>query len=77
VTDSNIDRVSATKRAKEMGADNIGRYWYYATIRYEGRLLALLVQTDDEEVAHQEAEEISSNLGFAATLLDVKKVVIQ
>jgi hypothetical protein len=57
--------------------DNIRRYGYYATIRYEGRLIGLLVETGDEEVAHQEAEEISSNLGFAATLLDVKKVVIQ
>jgi hypothetical protein len=61
----------------KMNTDNIGSYWHYATIRYEGHLLGLLIETDDEEVAWREAEEISSEFGFAATLLDVKKVVIQ
>ena len=56
---------------------NIGRYWYYATIRYQGRLLGLLVATDDEEAAWQEAEKVSGAFGCAATLLGVRKVVIQ
>ncbi len=51
--------------------------WHYANIRYGNFLLGLLVETDNEDCAWFEAEEICRVLGERATVLDVRKVVIQ
>ena len=51
--------------------------WFYVNIKYGSSVLGLLVETDVEEEARREAEEICSSFHEPATVVDVKKVVIQ
>lgn len=50
---------------------------HYASIDYCGRQLGLLVETDDEEEARREAEEVCACFGAQMRVLSVRKVVIQ
>lgn len=51
--------------------------WFYVNIMYGGRVLGLMVETAVEDEARREAEEICSWFHELATVVDVKKVVIQ
>lgn len=51
--------------------------WYYASIQFGEYLMGLLVETDDEEEARREAEELRTCFGAQARVLSVRKVVIQ
>jgi hypothetical protein len=51
--------------------------WHYVTLGYRGQHLALLVETDDEEEARLEAEELCTRFGGQARVLSVRKVIIQ
>ena len=51
--------------------------WHYVSVDYRGQELGLLVQTDDEEEARREAEELCTAFGARASVLSVRKVVIQ
>jgi hypothetical protein len=51
--------------------------WYYAHIRYEKRLMGLMIGTDDEDVARREAEEVCDSFDGKAVLLSVTRVVLQ
>jgi hypothetical protein len=50
---------------------------HYVTIGYGGQQLGLLVETDDEEEARREAEDLCAGFDGPATILSVRKVVIQ
>jgi hypothetical protein len=51
--------------------------WHYVTIGYCGQQLGLLVETDDEEEAWREAEELCNGFDAQAKVLWVRKVAIQ
>ena len=51
--------------------------WHYATLGYRGQQLGLLVETDDEEDARREAEDLCTRFGGDARVLSVQKVMIQ
>ncbi len=68
------DRNSA---ATDVAVTANGPAWHYASIQYQGRLMSLLIETDDEDVARREAEEICESFGDQAILLSVTKVVLQ
>ena len=53
------------------------RPWHYVSVSYRGQEMGLLVETDDEEEALREAEEIFSWFGVRTAVLYVKRVVIQ
>jgi hypothetical protein len=50
---------------------------YYANIRYRGHWMGLLIETDDEEIARQEAEELCSLFDGRAVVCSVTRVMIQ
>jgi hypothetical protein len=51
--------------------------WHYAIVGYRGQQLGLLFETDDEEEARREAEELCTRFGDEARVLAVRKVMIQ
>ena len=76
------DEIKRVKPDEELAAGvpvclRTGSPWHYASIRYAGQLLGLLVETDDEEEARREARELCTSFGSQAILLSVTKVVIQ
>lgn len=51
--------------------------WQYVTIDYGGRQLGLLVETDDEDEARQEAQKLCAEFESQARIISVIKVVLQ
>jgi len=51
--------------------------WHYVSVSYGGKQMGLLVETDDEEEAWQEAEDLRRAFGAEAKILTVQKVVVQ
>lgn len=51
--------------------------WHYATVGYRSQQLGLLVETDNEEEARREVEELCTRFGPQARVLSVRKVIIQ
>jgi len=51
--------------------------WHYVSVSYGGKRMGLLVETDDEEEAWLEAEDLRRAFGADAKIVDVRKVVIQ
>ena len=51
--------------------------WHYVSVSYGGKQMGLLVETDDEDEAWQEAEDLSRAFGAEARILTVQKVVVQ
>ena len=51
--------------------------WHYVSVGYGGKQMGLLVETDDEDEAWREAEDLRRAFGADARILDVRKVVIQ
>ena len=51
--------------------------WHYVSVSYCGKQMGLLVETDDEEEAWQEAEDLRRAFGDDARILTVQKVVVQ
>jgi hypothetical protein len=51
--------------------------WHHVTIAYHGQQLGPLVETDDEDQARREAEELCNGFDAQAKVLWVRKVAIQ
>ena len=51
--------------------------WYYACIGYGDKQMGLLLETDDEDEAWQEAEDFCDNFSIYAKVIGVQKVVLQ
>jgi hypothetical protein len=51
--------------------------WHYVSVSYAGKQMGLLVETDDEEEAWLEAEDLRRAFGDDAKILTVQKVVVQ
>ena len=51
--------------------------WHYVSVSYGGKQMGLLVETDDEEEAWLEAEDLRRAFGADARILTVQKVVVQ
>ncbi len=51
--------------------------WHCVTIGYGSHQMSLLVETDDEEEARMDAQEICAGFDGPATVLFVTKVVLQ
>jgi hypothetical protein len=51
--------------------------WHYVSVSYDGKQMGLLVETDDEDEAWQEAEDLREAFGDNAKILAVQKVVVQ
>jgi hypothetical protein len=51
--------------------------WHYVSVSYSGKQMGLLVETDDEDEAWREAEDLRRAFGAGAKITDVRKVVIQ
>jgi hypothetical protein len=51
--------------------------WHYVSVSYGGKQMGLLVETDDEDEAWREAEDLRRAFGAGAKITDVRKVVIQ
>jgi hypothetical protein len=51
--------------------------WHYVSVSYDGKQMGLLVETDDEDEAWQEAEDLRQAFGEDAKILTVQKVVVQ
>jgi len=51
--------------------------WHYVSVSYGGKQMGLLVETDDEEEAWLEAEDLRRAFGAEAKITDVRKVVVQ
>ena len=51
--------------------------WHYVSVSYGGKQMGLLVETDDEEEAWMEAEDLRRAFGDDARILTVQKVVVQ
>ena len=51
--------------------------WHYVSVGYGGKQMGLLVETDDEDEAWREAEDLRRAFGADARILDVRRVVIQ
>lgn len=51
--------------------------WYYVCVSYGDRQMGLLVETDAEDEAWQEAEEFCESFGDEARVVRVEKVVLQ
>jgi len=51
--------------------------WHYVSVSYGGKQMGLLVETDDEDEAWQEAEDLRRAFGAEARILTVQKVVVQ
>jgi hypothetical protein len=51
--------------------------WHYVSVSYDGKQMGLLVETDDEDEAWREAEDLRSAFGAGAKITAVQKVVVQ
>jgi hypothetical protein len=51
--------------------------WHYVSVSYGGKQMGLLVETDDEEEAWLEAEELRHAFGPDARITAVQKVIVQ
>jgi len=51
--------------------------WHYVTVSYGGKQMGLLVETDDEDEAWEEAEDLRRAFGADAKITTVQKVVVQ
>jgi hypothetical protein len=51
--------------------------WHYVSVDYNGRELGLLVETDDEDAAKRDAEDLCVAFGVQAKVRQITKVVIQ
>lgn len=51
--------------------------WHYVSVSYGGKQMGLLVETDDEEEAWLEAEDLRRAFGPNAKIVTVQKVVVQ
>jgi hypothetical protein len=51
--------------------------WHYVTVSYGGKQMGLLVETDDEDEAWEEAEDLRRAFGDDAKITTVQKVVVQ
>jgi hypothetical protein len=51
--------------------------WHYVSVSYDGKQMGLLVETDDEDEAWQEAEDLREAFGDDAKIIAVQKVIIQ
>ncbi len=51
--------------------------WHYVSVSYGGKQMGLLVETDDEDEAWQEAEDLRRAFGADARITAVQKVVVQ
>jgi hypothetical protein len=51
--------------------------WHYVSVSYGGKQMGLLVETDDEDEAWREAEDLRRAFGADAKITDVRKVVVQ
>jgi len=88
-SEPNIDHLSASRDTENSARRRQGRrhvdhtltltetQWHYVTIGYGHHLLGLLVETEDEDIARSEAEEVCTGLYGHARVLEVRKVVIQ
>jgi hypothetical protein len=51
--------------------------WHYVCVSYGGKQMGLLVETDDEDEAWEEAEDLRCAFGADAQITAVQKVVVQ
>jgi hypothetical protein len=51
--------------------------WHYVSVSYEGKQMGLLVETDDEDEAWEEAEDLRRAFGDDAKITAVQKVIVQ
>ena len=51
--------------------------WYYVSVSYGDRRMGLLVETDAEDEAWQEAEEFCESFSVYAKVIGVQKIVLQ
>ena len=51
--------------------------WHYVSVSYDGKQMGLLVETDDEDEAWREAEDLRRAFGADAKITAVQKVVVQ
>ena len=51
--------------------------WYYVSVSYGDRQMGLLVETDAEDEAWQEAQEFCDSFGDPAKVVGVQKIVLQ
>lgn len=51
--------------------------WHYVSVSYGGKQMGLLVETDNEEEAWLEAEDLRRAFGADAKIVTVQKVVVQ
>jgi hypothetical protein len=51
--------------------------WHYVSVSYDGKQMGLLVETDDEDEAWREAEDLRRAFGAGAKITAVQKVVVQ
>ena len=51
--------------------------WHHVTIDYRGQQFSLMVETDDEDEARREAEDLCNGFDARAKVLWVRKVAIQ
>ena len=51
--------------------------WHYVSVSYGGKQMGLLVETDDEDEAWLEAEDLRRAFGVGAKIVDVRRVVVQ
>ena len=51
--------------------------WHYVSVSYGGKQMGLLVETDDEDEAWQEAEDLREAFGDDAKIVAVQKVIVQ
>ena len=54
-----------------------GGPWHYASIQYGKHLIGLMIETDNEDAARREAEEMCESFAGRAILLGVMRVVLQ
>ena len=59
------------------GPSLLDAQWHYVSVSYDGKQMGLLVETDDEDEAWREAEDLRRAFGAGAKITDVRKVVVQ
>ena len=51
--------------------------WHYVSVSYDGKQMGLLVETDNEDEAWEEAEDLRRAFGEDAKITAVQKVIVQ
>jgi hypothetical protein len=75
-----MNRNSGVAGIGQMSDDEPGlldSQWHYVSVSYGGKQMGLLVETDDEDEAWMEAEDLRRAFGDDARILTVQKVVVQ